>query len=48
VFQNKKGNEYLRIHVTRVYEPKVNEFLFRMKKVKRRRKKMLLKKYDDD
>ena len=33
--------------VTRMYEPKVNEFLFRMKKVKRR-KKMLLKKYDDD
>jgi len=45
VFQNKKGkNEYLRIPVTRVYEPKVNEFLFRMKKVKRRRKKDAIKK----
>jgi len=43
VFQNKKGNEYLRIPVTRVYEPKVNEFLFRMKKVKRRKKDAIKK-----
>jgi len=44
VFQNKKDYEYLRIPVTRVYEPKVNEFLFRMKKVKVKKEKDAIKK----